>query len=154
VKRPHGIILTGDNDTIDCRGPGIHCWHWSDLLGEAERRFTDRPIDGVDGVDPGPRRPGGLRAGLRFRLWGQWNHDADTHLTDRALWRPNLLDMRDRLYALLAESVLGVDVVEDGGDYAGTVHVDDPDRPVIRGHYGTLVVAVTVAEGRLERAGS
>jgi hypothetical protein len=142
----YGVVLTDGTSTVDMRrngsGPlrGIHCYDWSDLTGAPPKRGRNRRIPGARGTKVRPRNAGELRALLHVRVIGD-DHD-------------DCLEYLDTLYDLIDQDDPLTVTVHRGSlpNLTGELQVEDPDRPTIRGPVATLVIEVTVADGRLEAA--
>lgn len=58
------------------RSAAIRCYDWSDLLQSPPKRGSNRVIAGEAGRFARTRVADELRAGLAFRVHGQWDHPA------------------------------------------------------------------------------
>lgn len=135
---------------------GIDVVDYDGLLGDAPMRFTDRPIPGVPGVDPGPMQPNGLRATIRILLRGDSTQDGEsvTGMSERI---EQFYDHLAAVRAVTRNNTIQSLVVQlyPGMQLEGLARIIDGDMPHRDGNpwAAFLIPDLVVHEGPLEFPG-
>jgi len=128
------------------RSQAIVCYDWSDLLKSPPKRGSNRTIAGEAGRYARTRVADELRAGLAFRVQGQWEHPAGgAHAGDP---HANVYTLLDVLRGVCDTAT--VQQLQLVGVMAGSVDaiVEEMGPPTFQSYgIATLVVDVTLPDG-------
>ena len=134
------------------RSPALRCYDWSDLLKSPSKRGSNRVIAGEAGRFPRVRVPDELRAGLRFRVSGRFQHPSGDRFVGDA--HANMYDLLGVLRGVCddpeVQQLQLVGVMDSSVDCIveemGPPRFDAP-------HVATLVVDVTLPGGPIDLSG-
>lgn len=137
--------------SLNAGNKGIHCYDWSDVFASSGKRGENRAVAGMDGTEIRPRRRNELRAGLSFRLSGEWTVDNDPVPGDRMDW---IAKYYEHLVALreITESTdpIQFQFITPWKLYSATCQIEDGGSPRhLNPWTAELVIDATFPDGSL-----